>query len=158
MRHVCQGHRLEACIYTPSFFKSFPIHNHNLHLQALSFHRNIFSLLIVILHLCKFATKMLRGGSEVSWRSCPFGPFRMYCAQLLPDNKPMRINAPKSFALPPQSSSQMLPPQRMGGAGRSALRPQYHPKKNPHLRAPQLPPWSLALVATMVNARGWGFV
>ena len=38
-------------------------------------------------------------------------------------DQPKRINPPRSFALPPQSSCQTLSPRRMGGAGQSALRP-----------------------------------
>ena len=46
-------------------------------------------------------------------------------------DQPRRINPLRSFTLPPQSSSQMLPPQRMGGAGQSSLCPRYCRRKNP---------------------------
>ena len=71
--HVCRGNGMDACIYTPSFFTLFPIHNHSLHLLGTFFSYKYISFLRHCTSL-----KMLIGESEVSWGPCPFGLIRMY--------------------------------------------------------------------------------
>ena len=46
--HVCQGSGLGACIYTPSFFMSFLIRNHSLHLflGTFSYQKDISLILL----------------------------------------------------------------------------------------------------------------
>ena len=135
VRHICRCYGLEACIYTRSFFTSLPIQNHSLHLFLGTFFSQKNTSLLRLYTLLK----MLVGGSEVSWWSCPFSPLRMYGAQLFPKPQlqgwwvgvehprvvggiarrgymewcvgslPKKKNLPWFSAPPLQSFSQMLP-------------------------------------------------
>ena len=63
-----------------SFFASFPIQNHSLHLLGTFFSQRNIALIRHHTHL-----KILIGGSEVSWGPWPFGLLRMYGVRMLPE-------------------------------------------------------------------------